>query len=506
MLLLTSIIGVASVSASEITYKNVITDETTIEEDFKLLGLDVNDYYLPKKYEYQKWYVVALSETYIDENTIQTYLYMYNPYLYDVENVYFPELTFFYDLNGVENTYKVDECLNYDLSRSLYKVKGFTFDYTQKAIININRIWSFYDGILDEEGNYEISESYNSDSTFSATTQHSKVNKESLDIELNFNSTLIIEEFNVYKQHITQEDNFINNWDSFWNGEVEGLDLWFYNFNFPDRIEYDSVEYAKFRYDYNYLEGENIYVFEDGLYGDLVKNENASWSKIVSVEKDIIREYSNKINDGKNVVRVNDTSMELNFDTFVLGNRVLKGEFSNFEVSDEITKAFNYDCSILLDSTYTYAKEHTKLGYITYELSFTELDDIEFLELHYMNDGILYKCQVVVPPVDSEDVEDLPPLDEFEKPDDEDNFWLNLWNKFKKWFISNIPESIIMCALIVIGAPVIVSLLVPLIISLLRMILKWLINLIKMMFILPFKIIKLIFKKKRYRGDKREKW
>ena len=43
-----------SVSAETVNYNNIITDDTSIEEDFKVLGMEINDYYIPEKYDYKK--------------------------------------------------------------------------------------------------------------------------------------------------------------------------------------------------------------------------------------------------------------------------------------------------------------------------------------------------------------------------------------------------------------------------------------------------------------------
>ena len=37
------------------------------------------------------------------------------------------------------------------------------------------------------------------------------------------------------------------------------------------------------------------------------------------------------------------------------------------------------------------------------ELNYTTLDEIELIELHYKNDGVVYKCQVITQSVDNED-------------------------------------------------------------------------------------------------------
>ena len=73
----TFIFTFTTVQASEVKYTNIITDSTNIEDDFKILNLDIEDYYKPIVYDYQKYFVVAMSEAYIDADTVQTYFYLY---------------------------------------------------------------------------------------------------------------------------------------------------------------------------------------------------------------------------------------------------------------------------------------------------------------------------------------------------------------------------------------------------------------------------------------------
>lgn len=381
------------VSAEEITYQNVITDDTTIEEDFEILGMEIEDYYIPKSYDYDKWYVIAMSEAYIDKE-IQTYFYLYNP----AGLVVIPPLRINYSISEGQTLQTDLTILEYDAGHGYLKANGFKYSYRESCTIGISSILSEYEED-DPINSGEVIKTYREDSSdFKASLTHSLLN-ESFGIELNFNSTLVIEDYHVVRVSITQDDNFINNWNTFWGGKEISLDLYFYNFNFPERIKYDSVEYAKFQYDYlTYY--EEVYQFSG--FGDNKKE--------LRNEELVISEYTN---DSK-TLRVNDRSQEMTFPTFYLGNRFDDGQFdlkNKILLSGE-EEYFDCDCSVLLDSTYrdTIRISGQVMGVgceVGQKLNYTVLDQIELLELHYKNDGILYKCQVVVPPVDDDDILDI---------------------------------------------------------------------------------------------------
>jgi len=465
----------ATVSASEVTYKNLVTDDTTIEEDFKLLGMDINEYYIPKTYNYQKWYVVAMSESYNADRTIQTYFYLYNPTTHE----HLPELTFRYTLNGIQKTFKTDDFLEVDSTRNLYKVKGFIYEYCVKAEINITNIHHYYEEALLEDGDW-YTESYNSESNFKATNQHSLANQD-VTMELNYNSTLIIEEYNVVRVVVEQEDNFANNWSSWWSHEKEYLNLFFYNFNFPDRVEYDTVEYAKFKYDYVYYDSFELTSF--GIY----KNENKRVTEIKPYYPDT------------KTLRVNDKSLEMNFDVFYLGNRYADGQFKfdGYEITGDLSY-FDCDCSILLDSTYMFGNTWTSLsaptkykdievdstwrGAVLYE--YTMLDDVEMLELHYRNDGILYECQVVSAPVDEDDFGNANVGSDTSDDDEE-----SLLDKFIKWFKDNFPKSLIIIVVIAVAIIALCAFAPHIVIG----VFKGLFSIVFYIVSLPFRLIGAIF-------------
>lgn len=411
-----------NVKAEETTYQNVITDDTTIEEDFKVLGMDIEEYYLPSSYDYAKWYVVGMAESYADNHRIQTYFYFYNPK--NCQNI---ELTSFeYFLNGTSSIYI---CNYYDVcsKNGLYKIKAFDYAYIKDAEISITKIT----GAWLVEDDFEIFSDplvkrteIESASSFVAKNSHNLADStKAFTCELNFNSTSIIEDYHVVRVSINQDDNFINDWNTFWSGKEISLDLYFYNFNFPKHIKYDSVEYAKFQYDY-LAYYEEVYQFS-GFGNNKKELRNSEL---------VVSEYTN---DSK-MLRVNDRSQEMTFPTFYLGNRFDAGQF---DLKNKILLSgdeayFDCDCSVLLDSTYrdTIRISGQVMGVgceVGQKLNYTVLDKIEMLELHYKNNGILYKCQIIDAPVDADDIQDIIIGN---------NTW---WEKFLAWLQIDFPKNLI---------------------------------------------------------------
>lgn len=378
------------VSAEEITYQNVITDDTTIEEDFEILGMEIEDYYIPKSYDYDKWYVIAMSEAYIDKE-IQTYFYLYNP----AGLIVIPPLRINYSISEGETSKADLTILEYDAEHGYLKANGFRYSYQESCTIAISSILSEYEED-DPINSGEVIKTYREDSSdFKASLTHSLLN-ESFGIELNFNSTLVIENPTVVKQKINPESSGWNTMDSIvqssmlWGGEIDTCDLRFYNFNFPDHIQPDSIEYAKFKYDMvNYHKKRN---------GEI---------EVLSKSMDIEHEFL----PGSYEVKSGLFSSTLEFQTFVLGNRIEKGEFGYIDFSEENIKNFDYDCSILLEVLPIETKYHRHLNNLSIwvtetEQWYSEIDNIQFLELNYKKDDVIYQCKVVSPTIPKEDFED----------------------------------------------------------------------------------------------------
>lgn len=470
-----------NVYASELSFDNTINDESTISEDFEALGLKISDYYLSEKNTIDKWYCVAMAESVINANyDIQTYFYLYNPTL--SPNYYF---TLGYKLNDVTSAVAAKN-LQYDTTHGIVKVKGFEYEYTSLSKIEINSIAWNLNGVNGTNS-----------SDFNATTKHS-IKSGLIDIGMDFDTTLIIEDYNVVEVNVTADDNFINNWNEFWSGEEISLNIYFYNFNFPDYIEYDSVEYAKFNYDREKWYDVN-YTFP-GFSG--VGNHEPE-QHTLKESNPITNEYFNRNKNGSintNILRVNKNSIEMNFDVFHLGNRYKDGQFTFTE--DKIVSGdldyFDRDCSILIDSTYKKVSiisgSVMGVGQKVGEASeYETLNQVELIELHYENDGVLYECRVIQSdgPVDNEDFGNVSVEDEKEKE------W---WEKFWDWLVENLPESAFICIAAIILAPVLISLLISLITGSLPAVLGGIVKVFKSLFKfigwlikLPFIILKFIF-------------
>ena len=356
---------------------SLISDDTTIEEDFSILGMDISNYYKPISYDYEKWYVIGMSEAYLQEyDQIQTYFYFYNPTMYGEGSDYMSTVSSFRFTSTLNDTEQASggTKLDYNKEHCIYKVKGFSYDYIEKAIIRISQVQHYNMRGLG----------ITSDSTFQATVTHSK--QAGFNVELGFNTTLILEEYEAVDVYIPRDDRgffnqIANLWDDVWLGTSKELWLTFYNFNFPKDIQPDSIEYAKFSYETTFNQIQIV---------------NGTTKSDISYTEKEIKEYT----PGTHTFQANKRSEELTFETFVLGDRIQKGEFGYLEFTKEAKEKFKYDASILLDSrinTFSTAmiNEYTSSTIIKRR----SISNIEFLEMHYMKDGILYKCQIITQPV-----------------------------------------------------------------------------------------------------------
>lgn len=485
---LLSIFAFNNVYANEFTFDNTINDESTISEDFEALGLKLSDYYISKKHTIDKWYCVAVAESIINTNyDIQTYFYLYNPTV--SPNDY---ITLNYKLNGTANSVDVEN-IEYSSTYGLLKVKGFKYAYASASTIDVYSISWVVD--VDTMEGYGFAKS-----DFTATTNHS-ISDKLIDVGMDFQTTLVVEDYNVVEVNVSADDNFVNNWDEFWSGEEVSLNIYFYNFNFPDHIEYDSVEYAKFNYIREKYYDVEYYV---GDWSDV--NGYEPEQHTLKESNPITNEYFNRNKNGSintNTLRVNDNSIEMSFDVFHLGNRYNDGQFTFNE--DKIVSGdldyFDRDCSILIDSTYkkvsTISGQVMGVGAKVGESSeYETLDEVELIELHYENDGVLYECRVIQSdgPVDNEDFGNVTVEDEKDKE------W---WEKFWDWFMENLPESAFICIAIVILIPVIIAL-CPQVLGFILKAIIWIFKSIIKIFVwivkIPFKLLGGLFK--LFRGKK----
>jgi len=370
----------------------VINDESSIWEDFDILNLKLEDYYpifddtknesFEQYDNYDKWYVIGLGENYVEEtNRIQTYFYLYSPILHQYQNSsdsYYLRniISMTYKLNGTEEVFSELSFMDSN-KEGIIKVKGFSYDYTDMVEIE-----------LDNINLYCCVKSKSISASFKALAKHSK--EDGFTIKLSFDSTLVIHEMEavmveVPKEHANFFNVFADMWEEMWLGS-KSLYLTFYNFNFPNSLKPDCIEYAKFRYDLIYRQ----MTMRNGIITSNVENS-----------QEVIKELEPRTHTFK----ANGRSTELEFETFVLGNRISKGEFGYLTFTEEQKEKFRYDCSILLESHINTFQVSTLDDYTTFTTSKnTRIENIDFLELWYKKDGILYKCQIATPTIKDPDL------------------------------------------------------------------------------------------------------
>nr|MCR5786925.1 hypothetical protein [Acholeplasmatales bacterium] len=447
--LLCSIILNINTKADTIVYENRITDESSIQDDFQLLGLEYKAYYKSEKYlDKPEAYLIAYAESYIEEakedKDIQSYLYIYTPHEYK----YILSIEFKYMINNNNKlsyiAYKLDSSDN-----GLIKIKFIKYKSTDKDNITINlaSISYIYDNNNQAKFEFNNGLKYNDTESLNVICNHYN-NSETLEIEVEFNSVLIIDKYEAVCVPIFQDDNINNYINNLFNSGETAINLFFYNFNFPDSIKVDSVEYAKFSYYYN--------TYQDRLISG-VKDSTYQYQKKLIEKEYIVNEYSNT----SKKVRVNDNSVEVDFPIFALENRIEAGQFNNYQrIYDNYKNNFNYDCSVLIDSTIKTANVTNKVFYNQIDYEYTLLDDIDLLELHYKANGKTYKSKVIVDKVEEEDVTGTDTSkDELEKKPTNNNdtalfdSLLSMFNNinnnnFFKWFVNNLPNSFIVLALL----------------------------------------------------------
>ncbi len=431
-------------NASTVDYVNV-SDTSTIEEDFKLLELDINNYYLnePNLEDYRdlpngsdlyfedvlkrdEFYFVALSQTYLeDTKEFQVYLYMYNqiPHSFKQQEYdYLYSVKIDYKLNNLTNTNylllplsKVDE-------RGLYKFKAFTYKADITSVdLEITKASIRCD-------NHTITKDY----SFTANINNQLVDN-NYNITLKFNSTLILKEYTAVEVYLDKDsgwDQFCEDAMNWFGGEWTSVKVVFYNFNFPNNIVPDSIDYANFTYDKKTTKSKNSMVYEE-----------------------FTETLDNSYLPGDNTINVSDHSSKFYFPTFYIGNRIKDNQFGSLEFTNEQIKLFeNYKCSILLDVlNYTETKHLTT----KYE-EFQKITNIDLLELWYTKDGVQYKCQVI-----ADEVDPSPIVPEVATP------W---YMQLLDWILKHPFEALLYFVGIVVGLPLIISI-APSIFSIIIMIL-----------------------------------
>lgn len=482
-----------NVHAASVGYENVITDTSSIEEDFEILGMDLSNYTKFNK-ALNKSYIIAYSESILDNNDIQSYIYVYLSY--DNKKNLVKDFNFSYRINGKD--YSFDKAVELEnINDYLFKIKGFTYTYQRDVDINIklekmNCLVEKNDSDLNSNPNDSLIEQPNinyyedilipESKYFSVSISHSLISdNKPFEMELAYDSVMLIEKWTCKSIQIPSSSNFFQMIGEAFSsiGSGSDLQLIFYNFDFPDNISPDSILQAVFNYDYN------VYTAKIGSTKEPTKDYEHSYkaSPIPDIKGNYNDEDLGVYSPKTHTFKASKFSKELSFETFVLGNRVEKGEFDYVDMSD-LKNDFDFDCSILLGSTYTtyFYESQTK--------EYSQMENIEFIEMTYEKDGIVYKCQVI-----SETVEKPEP----EFPEKKKEWWEIFW----EWFMENLPESAFICIAIVILIPIIIALcpqvlgfILKGIIWLFKSIIKILVWILK----LPFKLLGGLFK--LFRGKK----
>lgn len=406
--------GITEAFAADVV--NAVDDTTSIEADLSTIGIDINDYYEldePAK----KTYIIGYTEAILEDNTIQAYVYAYVSFD-NIDNTFkFESLS--YKIGSTTSTLTdlpiLDKVDNY-----LYKIKAFKYAYEKDVDITLDIINL---STVVYETNYAYKNNFVANcNEFKLSVSHSLVDANNpVSIELAFDSVILIDEIQLVKVNVQPElwetCSFAAWWNTFFDMDNKELYLHFYNFNFPDHVEVDSIEYAKFEYDYvNYT----LWTW-DYLIGE---------DKVELIENS--REYKLKeYLPCSNNFETYNQSGELEFETFTLGNRYTLGEFPDYVAfTDEQKALFNYDASILLDSSVS--KDNYNSTSNIKEKNYYELENVNFLELHYSKDGTVYKCQVIAENVGDED-DDKESTVSGNQPGEVDNLQ-KLKNKIKQFF------------------------------------------------------------------------
>ena len=373
-----------TISANEVEFKNIINSDSRLEDDFKNLNLDVNDYIVTDNSLF-KFFVVGYAEEILNSIGTQSYVYLYQPHPYDYTNL--EEIRLFYNINDVDYSYTISSNhIDFYQNHGLFKLKAFSYPMLTNAKIKFSKIE--YVELRETINTDEYEEVVTSfDSNFECDVVHENTN-DSIKISMNFDSVIVLEEYAAYQVVVHSEDS--PNWveELFSTKSNPFFRVYFYNFNFPEKYKNtDKVYKAVFSYD--------LIKYEAVYERDSISSDNYSGLVEYTEEKvPIVEEYTEK----SNTIQVDDKSQVLDMPTFYLGNRITDKQFGSINM-DYFEANFDYDCSVLLGA---YLDDSYKYG-IANKYSHHEgqkIDNIEMLELHFHCDDRDYSCQVVSEPID----------------------------------------------------------------------------------------------------------
>lgn len=460
-----------------------ITDTTLIDDDLKNLKLTPSNYFSLDATEeniknYFEFFVVAIGENRISENTTDTYVYIYNPIR--IEELQQIELTIY--LND-----SISQSLtNTDIVKTSTGVAKniYCFKNTIKKIPS-SRTYSF-DNITYEQEHYS--------SDFVATFKDTK-NNNIIDVDYNYNSMIFVTDDILYKINAKASDdsnwwNQVLNWaggitnpfnPNIWNWESESISFWFYNFSATIDIE-KIIEL-----DLNYTKSTKIAPYDNVIWGTggasmylspvYNDNEELQVTKYPQVTKQIVY--------GK----------EMEFNAFCTPASDRINEFQEVSIDKEM---FNkYQHSVLVDigdnyENYTYTYSYTVIGSNMQIQTKTvrrngskslNISQLKMTLLKYETKGTIYNAYVVDDPDDKGGEEDT------------DNPYWSWWDKLVAWMISHPFETVAIVAGSLIGIPLIISFF-PMIISLFVSLIVLIFKVLVFILSLPFRIVLFPFRRK----------
>ena len=389
-------------ASAENSTSEAITESSSLRDDLALLGLDINDYYLNDNAGLTDLYLIAIGESYVD-GFVKQYYYLYYPGY--KANAFVDLYRIVFDINGYSYNFDVSDSVEYD-ERGLAKLSGAVLQLQD----TIEMKCTGFEGDVVQNGIDVANSHFDSEFTYYAERSYEN---DVFTNDYNYTSYLVIQNYEVVRVNVDEDEGYFDNWSEFWNASDSSVDLYFYNFDFPDRIAPDFIEYAKFSYLYKQYE-KYEYLTED-LY-DLYKDQRGEpYDNLLSSTPLVNEYYPGSKNLTLKCGYFNTSTVSVDYDVFYLGNRYSDGQFhfTDDTIVEGDVSAFDRDCSILIDMSY---KKVTPqyigvMGAATIELAniteYSALDEVVLIELCYSVDGDYVQSFVIDTPVDEDDIIDF---------------------------------------------------------------------------------------------------
>lgn len=505
----TSVLGIFSLNsfsyASEISY--TFTDSSLIRSDISHLGLNDKDYCVIKDKDYNQTDIIALSESYIgsgNSKKIYNYVYFYNAY--EIEDS-FKSININYSANNNENSGKTKdvelEYISEDTSLHIIKYK---FDFGTSSYEDILRNYTInsYTNKNGKTTTYDFKCTYNqsgSNVSFEYDSYIFITDKDLFDYMPNVNDNGEVENVDYSSNDGKQYFKFSSKWyekhkyngkwwqsllnyNSYGSNQV-APDFFFLNFTTNKKIddinEIDLSYKVYYNSDYDWYYGSGGHEYYKFL--DSCDSGNSSED---SFKRELVKDYSDG-NDGIYTIKkgskeflcdsLDDSSLKtigsgsVSFDNFSIpsSNRLTDFSESKFYsrlTSDKLSNSSSgysakesfekQQCSILIDILpYYCVKKDNWYGFIHTGSTNTffkySISDLSVMRINYNYNGTTYNARTNSGALISSSNANLV-----------ESSW---FDTLIDWFADNFPTSLIIIGVIIIGLPMIFSLLVSLITS-----------------------------------------